>query len=190
MKNRIRKDAKRLGKLTKPIKDPDQVGVEMWRYQKEKLGRIWSKAEGQIKKMSSDFPFLLFAWDEARHLVRSENQANFQSSFERIIQMIDIITSKTGCNLFHIFTETPSHLDEFTLRRAKGFEQLLGTFQPFILFANFDYYAKYFLVTTLDPEKMMASERILHFGRVAWISYYHNGATEQDLIDLAAFKLT
>jgi len=166
----------------------ENPSIVVWQQQKSTIQDFWSKIESRINGIcTQEYPFLLFAWDEARNLVRQKNGNDFNNNFQRIVRAIDKITRETECRIFNIFCGTTSHLEEFTLH---PFYHDIGMFEPIINLPTFDYHAKYYLDATLDPEEVAVTDRILHFGRMAWLSYFRNGANTQQLMELAAFKLT
>jgi hypothetical protein len=172
-----------------------QVGLAdasdaVWKMQRERIDEVWDATDGLIDGMcTQEFPFLLFAWDEARCMVRPQTDGP-TLKFQQIIEIMSKIASQTKCRIFNIFSGSPSHLDDFTLGTHSHEYVEKCTFERIINIPSVDDHAKSYLEVTLDPKEVGRSKRISQYGRSSWFAYARHGATKEELAELVAYKLT
>jgi len=94
----------------------------------------------------------------------------------------------TGTRIFHLFTDTTSQMEDF--RRVESFTDGDGRlFKPIVNIPTYDYHANSKLDITIDPNLVSNSQRLLHFGRSAWLSMSTNLET-REILAIASKKLT
>ena len=173
------------------------------------LAKEWKVTSKYLAQHSTDGkPLLLIVWDEARALVeagidgKTRRQESSISKFRllrRALGSIGKINSESPIRIFTLFTDTTSRITNFqpALRSSYTNRRLsdIGDrrlFDPIVIMPTWDYHAKCDLNTTIDPERVAQTKRLIRFGRSAWYSLWSNteSAVSSDmLIKIAIEKL-